>query len=31
MFYVYETKLHMFQSLSHLIISLFEKVFIENY
>jgi hypothetical protein len=31
MFYVYEIKLHIFQSLSHSIISLFEKVCIENY
>jgi hypothetical protein len=31
MFYVYEIKLHIFQSLSHSIISLFEKVSIENY
>jgi hypothetical protein len=29
MFYVYEIKLHIFQSLSHSIISLFEKVSIE--
>jgi hypothetical protein len=31
MFYVYEIKLHIFQSLSHSIISLFEKVSMENY
>jgi hypothetical protein len=31
MFYVYEIKLHIFQSLSHSIISLFEKVSTENY
>jgi hypothetical protein len=31
MFYVYEIKLHIFQSLSYSIISLFEKVSIENY
>jgi hypothetical protein len=31
MFYVYEIKLHIFQSLSHSIISLFENVSIENY
>jgi hypothetical protein len=31
MFYVYEIKLHIFQTLSHSIISLFEKVSIENY
>jgi hypothetical protein len=30
MFYVYELKLNIFQSLSHPIISLFEKVSIEN-
>jgi hypothetical protein len=31
MFYVYEIKLHIFQSLSHSIIFLSEKVSIENY
>jgi hypothetical protein len=31
MFYVYEIKLQIFQNLSHSIISLFEKVSIENY
>jgi hypothetical protein len=31
MFYVYEIKLYIFQSLSHSIIFLFEKVSIENY
>jgi hypothetical protein len=31
MFYVYEIKLPIFQNLSHSIISLFEKVSIENY
>jgi hypothetical protein len=31
MFYSYEIKLHIFQSLSHSIISLFEMVSIENY
>jgi hypothetical protein len=31
MFYVYEIKLPIFQNLPHLIISLFEKVSIENY
>jgi hypothetical protein len=30
MFYVYEIELHIFQNLSHSIISLFEKVSIEN-
>jgi hypothetical protein len=30
MFYVYEIKLHIFQSLSHSIIFLSEKVSIEN-
>jgi hypothetical protein len=31
MFYVYEIKLPIFQNRSHSIISLFEKVSIENY
>jgi hypothetical protein len=31
MFYDYEIKLHIFQSLSRSIISLFEEVSVENY